>query len=148
MLSPGRSRGIGLGIAKGFAEAGARLHLLADDQEVMTAASELHAMGHVVDITDAASVAAFFESLPVVDVLINNAGLERLTPLDDMSDDAAAIFVGSSTSTSRAPIWSRAPPCRKCGGQPDYQHELGMGKGGRTAFRRLCRLQTCRYRAH
>jgi 3-hydroxybutyrate dehydrogenase len=88
----GASRGIGLGIAKGFAEAGATLHLLADDQEVMTAASELHAMGHVVDITDAASVAAFFESLPVVDVLINNAGLERLTPLDDITDAAVETF--------------------------------------------------------
>ena len=88
----GASRGIGLGIAKGFAKAEAVLHLLADDPQVVAAASELHATGHVIDITDAASVSAFFEALPVVDVLINNAGLERLTPLDDLTDAAVTTF--------------------------------------------------------
>jgi 3-hydroxybutyrate dehydrogenase len=88
----GASRGIGLGIAKGFAEAGATLHLLADDEQVVAAAGALGAAGHVVDITQAASVMAFFETLPTVDVLINNAGLERLTPLDDMSEAAEITF--------------------------------------------------------
>ena len=88
----GASRGIGLGIAKGFAEAGATLHLLADDEQVGAAASALGATGHVVDITQAASVTAFFDTLPAVDVLINNAGLERLTPLDDMSEAAEITF--------------------------------------------------------
>lgn len=88
----GASRGIGLGIAKDFAEAGATLHLLADDEQVMAAASALGATGHVVDITQAASVTAFFDTLPAVDVLINNAGVERLTPLDDMSEAAEITF--------------------------------------------------------
>jgi 3-hydroxybutyrate dehydrogenase len=88
----GASRGIGLGIAKGFAEAGATLHLLADDEQVVAAASALGAAGHVIDITQAASVTAFFDTLPVIDVLINNAGLERLTPLDDMSEAAEIVF--------------------------------------------------------
>ena len=60
----GASRGIGLGIAKGFAKAGARLHLLADDPQVMAAASELYAMGHVIDITDAALVSTFLNHFP------------------------------------------------------------------------------------
>ena len=88
----GASRGIGLGIAKGFAEAGATLHLLADDEQVVAAASALGAAGHVIDITQAASVTAFFDTLSTVDVLINNAGLERLTPLDDMSEAAEITF--------------------------------------------------------
>jgi 3-hydroxybutyrate dehydrogenase len=88
----GASRGIGLGIAKGFAEAGAALHLLADDEQVVAAAGALGAAGHVIDITQAASVTAFFDTLPTVDVLINNAGLERLTPLDDMSEAAEIVF--------------------------------------------------------
>ena len=88
----GASRGIGLGIAQGFAAAGATLHLLADDEQVHAAAASLNATGHVVDITDNAAVTACFDQLPVVDVLINNAGLERLTPLDDHSDAAEATF--------------------------------------------------------
>jgi 3-hydroxybutyrate dehydrogenase len=88
----GASRGIGLGVAKGFAQAGATLHLLADDEQVVAAASSLGAAGHVIDITQAASVTAFFDTLPTVDVLINNAGLERLTPLDDMSEAAEITF--------------------------------------------------------
>jgi len=88
----GASRGIGLGIAKGFAEAGATLHLLADDEQVVAAASSLGAAGHIIDITQAASVTAFFETLPTVDMLINNAGLERLTPLDDMTEAAEITF--------------------------------------------------------
>lgn len=88
----GASRGIGLGVAQGFAQAGATLHLLADDEQVVAAASALGAAGHVIDITQAASVTAFFDTLPTVDVLINNAGLERLTPLDDMSEAAEITF--------------------------------------------------------
>jgi 3-hydroxybutyrate dehydrogenase len=88
----GASRGIGLGVAKGFAQAGATLHLLADDEQVVAAASALGAAGHVIDITQAASVTAFFDTLSTVDVLINNAGLERLTPLDDMSEAAEITF--------------------------------------------------------
>ena len=88
----GASRGIGLGVAQGFAQAGATLHLLADDEQVVAAASALGAAGHVIDITQAASVTAFFDTLSTVDVLINNAGLERLTPLDDMSEAAEITF--------------------------------------------------------
>jgi len=88
----GASRGIGLGIAQGFAEAGAALHLIADDPGVHAAAASLGATGHLLDITDAASVAATMAGLARIDILVNNAGLERMTPLDDMSDEGAATF--------------------------------------------------------
>jgi NAD(P)-dependent dehydrogenase (short-subunit alcohol dehydrogenase family) len=88
----GASRGIGLGIAQGFAEAGAALHLIADDPGVHAAAASLGAAGHLLDITNAATVAATMADLARIDVLVNNAGLERLTPLDDMSDEVAATF--------------------------------------------------------
>lgn len=81
----GASRGIGRGIAAAFAAAGARLVLLADDPAVAAVAGELGGQGAVVDITDADALKAALQPVGRIDVLINNAGLEAMTPVD--SDD-------------------------------------------------------------
>jgi NAD(P)-dependent dehydrogenase (short-subunit alcohol dehydrogenase family) len=92
VLVTGASRGIGLGIARAFATAGADLHLLADDPAVTTVAGEIGAQGHLADITDEPALDRVFAGIPKLDALINNAGLERLTPLDDDSADNTAVF--------------------------------------------------------
>lgn len=88
----GASRGIGLGIAKGFAQAGANLVLLADDNNVIEVAQSIGAIGKYLDITNQADIDTALRSQRHIDVLINNAGLERITPLDDTSVKATAIF--------------------------------------------------------
>ena len=88
----GASRGIGLGIAQGFAAAGATLILLADDRQVAEVAGALGGDGVVLDITDEAAVATVFAKIPHIDILINNAGLERLTPLTDTTAAATETF--------------------------------------------------------
>ncbi len=83
----GASRGIGRAIAEAFAAAGARLTILADDPAITQVAQEIQttAKAEVVpihcDIADRVAVQAAFAKLEAIDVLVNNAGLERLTPV-------------------------------------------------------------------
>lgn len=106
----GASRGIGLGIARGFATAGADLLLIADDPGVAAAAEAIGARGTVADIRDAAAIDHALLPLESIDVLINNAGLERLTPLAGDDEESEALFkqiidiniVGTQLVTRRA----------------------------------------------
>ncbi|RUU49688.1 SDR family NAD(P)-dependent oxidoreductase, partial [Mesorhizobium sp. M2C.T.Ca.TU.002.02.1.1] len=106
----GASRGIGLGIARRFAQAGATLHLIANDAAIHERARELNATGAEADIADREAVAAALAPLARIDVLVNNAGLELMTPVDDAGDDNEAAFrriveinvIGTALVTARA----------------------------------------------
>jgi NAD(P)-dependent dehydrogenase (short-subunit alcohol dehydrogenase family) len=91
-LITGASRGIGLGVARAFAAAGAELHMLADDPAIESAAASLGARGYLADITDGAATARVLGRFPKLDILVNNAGLERLTPVEDDSAENEAVF--------------------------------------------------------
>ena len=88
----GASRGIGLGIAEGFAAAGASLHLIANDEGIHAAAKALGATSALADIADKAQVAVALARMDRIDVLINNAGLELMTPISDSSDATSDAF--------------------------------------------------------
>ncbi|MBR5543645.1 MAG: gluconate 5-dehydrogenase [Oscillospiraceae bacterium] len=94
-LVTGASYGIGYAIAKGFAEAGAKIVFNDINQELVDKgvaaykADGIDAKGYVCDVTDEAAVNALVakieQEVGVVDILVNNAGIIKRIPMCDMS---------------------------------------------------------------
>ena len=89
VLVTGASTGIGLAISHLFAECGANLMMLAETATIVDAAAEVQSRTKssvksiVCDISDRDSVAEHIGPLEHLDVLINNAGIERFVPVLD-----------------------------------------------------------------
>ena len=92
-LVTGSSAGIGLGLARGLAQAGASIVLNGRDaNKLKTTAAALRAEGFDVferafDVTDAAAVKSNIDlieqDIGPIDILINNAGIQRRAPLHE-----------------------------------------------------------------
>ena len=97
-LITGSSQGIGFALARGLASAGAEIILNGRDQaKLATAAQELGGEGATVqslafDATDHAAVRravdGFEAEVGAIDILINNAGMQHRTALQDFPADA------------------------------------------------------------
>ncbi|WP_309066066.1 SDR family NAD(P)-dependent oxidoreductase [Microbacterium sp.] len=121
----GGARGIGLGIARAFASAGASVVIADLSPDVLTAAEAARAegldvQGVQVDVTDEHAVRAMFQHLAGrwdhLDALVNNAGIIRINDLEHTSvADFNAVI---SVNTTAAFIASREalPLLRKRGG--------------------------------
>lgn len=98
VLVTGASHGIGYAVAEGFARSGAEVAILSSTQDIeeaaakMTLATGRKVQGLVCDITDRAEVRRSVGGLGSLDVLVNNAGLERLTPMYEEGDEVERLF--------------------------------------------------------
>ena len=94
-LVTGASYGIGYAIAKGFAEAGAKIVFNDINQELVDKgiaaykADGIEANGYVCDVTNEAAVnelvAKIEKEVGVIDILVNNAGIIKRIPMHEMS---------------------------------------------------------------
>jgi len=98
-LVTGAGRGLGLAAAAALAQAGAAVTLAArSEDELRSACQAITAQGGqadfvVLDVTDAAAVAAAIAHRPAFHILVNNAGMNRPKALVDTPDeDLDAVF--------------------------------------------------------
>lgn len=97
VLITGSSRGLGFAFARGFAEAGAKVVINGTRPETVEPAVRRirraggFARGYPFNVTDSApvaqAVARIERQVGPIDVLINNAGIHRRAPLEDMTDE-------------------------------------------------------------
>ena len=94
-LVTGAGRGIGLAIANGLAQAGARVIINGRDEEVAYSAAQgiNNAVAMAFDITNSKSVETAFQKIEQLDILINNVGVRDRKPIDDFTlDDFRALL--------------------------------------------------------
>ena len=110
-LVTGSSQGIGLALARGLAEAGAVVVLNGRDAAKLDAAAEglrvavpgARVTTAAFDVTDSAAIEAAVGRIEAefapINILINNAGIQRRAPLAEMTEPSGARC---SMPTSRA----------------------------------------------
>ncbi len=96
-LVTGSSQGIGNGLSKGLAAAGATVVLNGrDEAKLEKAVQDLRAAGHTVharafDVSDSKAASAGVDTIEreigPIDILVNNAGMTRRMPTEDLPDE-------------------------------------------------------------
>ena len=157
----GGNGGIGLGMARGLAEAGAAIAIVARNQAKSNeAVAELgrhgaKAISVITDVTDKGAVTAMVErvtsELGRIDILVNNAGINIRKPPDQL--DIAEWNSVISTNLTSAFLCSRAvhPAMKEAGGGKiinigsmmsifgaSFAPAYAASKGGIVQFTRSC----------
>ncbi|WP_336986305.1 3-hydroxybutyrate dehydrogenase [Altererythrobacter aquiaggeris] len=106
-LITGSTSGIGLAMARALFAEGAEVALngFGDAGEIAALCSELSARHFAADLTDAAAIADMMAQAGPVDILINNAGMQHVAPVEDFPpekwDQVIALNLTAPFHTTR-----------------------------------------------
>ncbi|MFT7594214.1 MAG: 3-hydroxybutyrate dehydrogenase, partial [Paracoccaceae bacterium] len=101
-LITGGGTGLGADLARGFADAGAKVWIAGRTAATLEAVADTHAHIHAVeaDVTDETSVGAMFDFIGPTDIVIANAGASVSAPLARTSiEDWDAMLAVNLTGT-------------------------------------------------
>jgi 3-oxoacyl-[acyl-carrier protein] reductase len=113
VIVTGAARGVGLAIARRFADAGACVFLVdADEQQLLAAAAEIGGTPLVADVADTAQVervvASVIERVGRLDIVVNNAGILRDQLVWKLTDDdwkaVVDVHLGGTFRFTRAAV--------------------------------------------
>ena len=163
----GSTSGIGLGIARGFAEAGANIVLngFGDAAEIEANRAELDTLGagtviyNGADMTKPDEIVAMVEAAEAqfggVDIVVNNAGIQTVEPVENFPperwDLIIAINMSSAFHTTRAALpgmkargWGRIINISSAHGlvASPYKSAYVTAKHGITGFTKTVALET------
>ncbi len=109
-LVTGSTSGIGLAIARALAGEGAQLVLngFGNEGEIAQLCEEMGATHSAADLTDAAQIETMMGEAGPVDILINNAGMQHVSPVEDfpaaMWDKLIALNLTAAFHTTRLAV--------------------------------------------
>jgi NAD(P)-dependent dehydrogenase (short-subunit alcohol dehydrogenase family) len=138
-LVTGGSRGIGLMIARGYVEGGAKVYVASRKQQACDeTAAELNALGGsgsciamAGDISTEAGVKALAGALAAkesrLDILVNNAGTNWGAPLEDYNDEAFQKVLATNVKSVFNLTRELLPMLRKAGTKADPARVINIG---------------------